>query len=60
VLLTSKEFAGWVALYILVTFLLAILRLSKFMGVKFQYTCNGEFHREKNNAFPTLHRPLAL
>ena len=58
VLLTSAEFAVWVVLYLHPSFLLAILRLSKCLVVKFQYASNGEFHREKNNAFQTLHRLL--
>jgi hypothetical protein len=60
VFLTSVAFACWVALYFHASLLLAILRLSKFLGFRFQYALNGAFHREKNNALPTLSRLLAI
>jgi len=60
VFLTSVAFACWVALYFHASLLLAILRSSKFLGFGFQYASNEVFHREKNNALPTLFRLLAI
>jgi len=53
-------FACWVASYFHASLLFAIPRLSKFLGFRFQYASNGAFHREKNNALPTLFRLLAI
>jgi hypothetical protein len=52
VFLILVAFVCWVPLYFHASLLLAILRLSKFLGFRFQYASNAAFHREKNIAPP--------
>jgi len=55
VFLILVAFVCWVPLYFHASLLLAILRLSKFLGFRFQYASNAAFHREKNIAPPPKH-----